>query len=226
MTLIFRRISLPLSYYILAPLKLSPNVLSILSILSGILAALFFVIQLYVIGSLMIFLWIIFDCADGEVARLTDRKSASGEMLETLNSNIQYIIWLPSIAYGLYAEEMLSVHWVIIAMLSTALYNVTRKFYGGYPKNNMGEPKNIFMCIIACQFKNMGELREKYSVPSYIYYIWRNILTQLGVFGPTIFVIAIYDSNLLPIFVSLYALLYLTFSIITFIAICVTSMII
>lgn len=66
-------------------LKLIPNVITLLMIASGILGGLLFALPYTaakILGIVFIHLWYVFDCSDGEVARITKRYSKFGTEID------------------------------------------------------------------------------------------------------------------------------------------------
>jgi phosphatidylglycerophosphate synthase len=214
-----RRVSVFVSYS-LSKTSVHPNVITLFSILSGVLGAVAFAAGRYVLGALGIFLWMLFDCADGEVARLTGKTSSIGERLESLNSDIQYMILLPSLSVGLYRAGVIAVHWVYLAFYAAGLHSIVREFYGSYPEKFLGKPRGWKKILVAVQFKNMGELRVQHSRLGLTFFAWRNIITQGGVLYPLLIFISsaslvsvTLTERWLGIVLMLYATLYLAFSV-------------
>ena len=210
-----RQLSLPLSYFVFVPLGIAPNVLTVFSMVLGVAGAYLLATGAFVAGSLGLIAWGLIDCCDGEVARLTGRQSAFGEALETLNSNIQYVLWLPALSYGLYADGRFGVEWVLAALLSSALFNAVRGGYGAYPQKYMGEPTSRLKRFVACQFKNMHELRREDRFAAVVFYGWRNVVAQHGLFELIVLITALAFPSALSGVVMFYVVVYTAFSVVT-----------
>ena len=212
---IVRRVSFPFSY-LFAKLKFHPSIVTIFSILSGIFGALSFAIGNYIFASLFIFLWQLFDCSDGEVARLTGKTSSLGARLEYLNSNIQYLILIPSLSIGLYLDNLIGQHWVAIAFVGSGLYSIFREMYTLYPEDKLGKPESKLKILIAVQFKNMVDLRVENPYLALSFYLWRNILTQSGILYPlTIIFSLLSNKRILSYIVYSYSILYIAFALLS-----------
>jgi phosphatidylglycerophosphate synthase len=88
-------------------LGLSPNVITILSMVIGLAGAVCFAHGLYfwgIVGALLFQLSVIIDCCDGEVARLTFPESPFGQELDIIADNIVHMAIFASIAWGSYAQ--------------------------------------------------------------------------------------------------------------------------
>jgi phosphatidylglycerophosphate synthase len=214
-----RKVSLPLSYFVLVPLGVSPNAITAVSSVVGVLAAVAFAMGRFGLGAWLTIIWGIMDCCDGEVARLTGRQSKFGEVLETLNSNLQYAIWLPAIAYGLYARAELALKWVFAAFLACAIFNVVRGLYGKYPEAYLGAPEGELKSFLACQFKDMFEARRKNRPAAFVFYAWRNVIAQHGLFELVFLICALLFPAALPHATMFYVVVYAVFGIVTFVAV-------
>lgn len=102
-----RKVSAPLTRLFLR-LGLSPNSITVLSLLIGLLAAATFALGNYaagIIGGLLLQLSAIVDCCDGEVARLTHSKSEFGEQLDLVADNIVHIAVFVGVAWAVYLKQ-------------------------------------------------------------------------------------------------------------------------
>lgn len=85
----------------------SPNVITIVSMVVGLVAAGFFIPgswELALVGALLFQLSVIIDCCDGEVARLTFTESRFGQELDIWADNIVHIAIFVGIACGAYLQ--------------------------------------------------------------------------------------------------------------------------
>lgn len=84
---------------------LSPNAITVVATLIGLLAAACFAVGSYgagVLGALLFQLSAVVDCCDGEVARLTFRESSLGERLDILTDNLVHIAIFAGITWGVF----------------------------------------------------------------------------------------------------------------------------
>jgi phosphatidylglycerophosphate synthase len=90
-------------------LRLSPNMITGLSTLIGLLAAAAFAFGTYisgVIGALLLQLSAIVDCCDGEVARITFAESRLGEQLDLFADNVVHVALFAAIAWGVFVKQV------------------------------------------------------------------------------------------------------------------------
>lgn len=85
--------------------SLSPNQITLISLIIGLLASIFFLDGSYVGGIagaslLVLSAWV--DCTDGEVARLKFQESEFGGLLDIISDNIVHVAVFFSIGMGLY----------------------------------------------------------------------------------------------------------------------------
>jgi len=86
-------------------LGLSPNTITMISMVLGLLAAGFFALGSYqfgIIGALLFQFSVIIDCCDGEVARLTFAESRFGQELDIWADNVVHMAIFAGIASGAY----------------------------------------------------------------------------------------------------------------------------
>ena len=88
-------------------LRWTPNMITVLSMVVGLLAAGFFISgswKFALIGALLFQLSVIIDCCDGEVARLTYSESKFGQELDIWADNVVHIAIFAGIACGAYLQ--------------------------------------------------------------------------------------------------------------------------
>lgn len=64
------------------PIKIHPNIITLLSLLFAIIAAFFFFNNQLIYGAIFFFISYVLDCADGTLARLTNTQSKFGQKLD------------------------------------------------------------------------------------------------------------------------------------------------
>jgi phosphatidylglycerophosphate synthase len=186
-----RRVSYLVSYFFLLPLGFSANGVTLLSILSGIAAAGFALCGLFVMAAILMIVWALLDLCDGEVARFTGKFSNVGSVLEPINSDLQYVLWLPTIAAGLHLMGELSFAWVMASCFGCGTFTVMRKLYSTYPVLTLGEPDSRLKLIVASQFKTARKYRQESNVGKWTFIVWRNVMTQFGLFESLFLVLSI-----------------------------------
>ena len=217
--IIIRRISTVITYFILKDTILKPNFISLINFFVTFLIALSFINHKFLLGSALIFLWVLFDNIDGELARLKNMKSTLGAALENHNSNLMYAICIPSISFGLYKINKINIDILTLSFVSCITFSIFRHFIAEFPLKRF-KKKNFIFYLVASQFKNMDEVRRKFKFGSIVYYIWRNIFSQVGLseliilYGSILFYLG--DHNFLVNVVKFYSVGYLIFDIIIF----------
>ena len=213
---LLRRVSVILTYYILNPVKISANTIS----LSGFFVSFFCLVSLinsnYFFGSFLSCFWVLLDNIDGELARLQKNSSNFGAVLEKLNSDIFYIFLFPALSIGLYKDNLVSLDIVIITFFALGSYNIFRVFLSNYPNQLIkGKINHSISNLIECQFKNSLKQRKKSKLGTFIFYSWRNIYAQCGL-NELCFLLAsilfVYNFNILPSFLIFFSFSYLFIS--------------
>lgn len=103
---------------------LSPNAITVLSMIIGLLAAASFAVGSYaagVAGALLFQLSAIVDCCDGEVARLTHRQSRFGEQLDIAADNVVHMAIFVGVAWGIYRAQVSGTSWLPLLLGAAAV---------------------------------------------------------------------------------------------------------
>jgi phosphatidylglycerophosphate synthase len=103
---------------------LSPNAITVLSMVIGLLAAASFGVGSYaagLIGALLFQLAAIVDCCDGEVARLTHKQSRFGEQLDITADNVVHMAIFAGVAWGAYRTQGSGTSWLPLLLGATAV---------------------------------------------------------------------------------------------------------
>jgi len=109
--------------------NVTANQVSALSIITGITANTTFIFGNYylvLLGCFLYQLWNIFDLVDGEIARVTDVKTAGGKYLETINDPITECGFITCLGFGLswMLDDITFIFWGLMFALSFALISV------------------------------------------------------------------------------------------------------
>ncbi|WP_071131774.1 CDP-alcohol phosphatidyltransferase family protein [Enterococcus timonensis] len=121
--LISNRISPDFSYYFIKK-GTKPNRITLYMIISGILGGLFFMFPFLwakIVGAILIQLWFILDCSDGEVARYTKTFSKFGSELDFLAHMIDHPFFCISFALSLIQLNLYPA-WLVLATVFGCLF--------------------------------------------------------------------------------------------------------
>lgn len=161
-----RRISLPISRAIVrSGVPISPNLMSLISFSTGIVAALLFSFRLPLGGGLLAQLSSILDGCDGEIARLTGQQSRRGAILDSILDRLAdggLVIGMTVFAYGnstalafLPGEEGLwAVIWGFLALIGAygiSYSSAIARAMGreDYPRAVAGRDFRLFLIMLA-----------------------------------------------------------------------------
>jgi CDP-L-myo-inositol myo-inositolphosphotransferase len=120
----FRKISISITKALIKT-NITPNHITLISFSITALAALFFALGDYiylVIGGGLIQLSIIFDCVDGEIARLKSLQSKTGEFLDAISDQLKQTILFCGIGIGIYTRTHYAWVWILILFTVTSYH--------------------------------------------------------------------------------------------------------
>lgn len=175
---ILRRLTVLISYYILYPLRINPNFITSISIILCLLIALCMINQFFLIAAIFSCVWVGLDNIDGELARIQNKTTNLGAVLERLNSDVFYLVLFPCLSIGLYKINQIKIDLVIITFFNCFAFSVLRNYITNFP--NIKIRYNYFISFAKCQFKNSVNERKKNLLGNIFFYLWRNIYTQCG----------------------------------------------
>jgi CDP-diacylglycerol--glycerol-3-phosphate 3-phosphatidyltransferase len=111
---------------LLVKMKIHPNLVTLLSLLLGIVAFLFYWQGIFWAGAIFLFLCGIFDTFDGEIARQTNRVTKIGGFLDSTADRInEFLIYLGLFLYY-YSHETHALFWIFTAMFGSMMVSYTR----------------------------------------------------------------------------------------------------
>jgi hypothetical protein len=114
--------------YLILPLlfrlKITPNQVTTLSLMVGLMAAFFVWHQHFVVGALFAIMAVFLDCCDGQIARLTDQISEFGRILDGVFDAVWITaLWLAIYFSGYFQTSSPFLFWLMVgAAVSTYLH--------------------------------------------------------------------------------------------------------
>ncbi|MEY2663979.1 MAG: hypothetical protein RIR35_787, partial [Actinomycetota bacterium] len=103
-TLILRKISRRITS-VLVEKNVTPNTVTLFSLIIGFISAYAASQGRYLIGGLLLLLSLIFDCVDGEIARYKSEFSALGAWLDALSDRFKEFIYIFALIYSIDSDK-------------------------------------------------------------------------------------------------------------------------
>ena len=196
MVIIYRLASIPL-LLISKILNLHPNFITLISFFTLFAASIYAFYGSFIIASLLMFLTIVLDCVDGELARLNEKNTVLGVKLESIHADLTLILFPGTILIGLIKMESFS-NWILLLLLfSTAIYVNWRSIYSSSPIKDDPSKLSFINKIIYSQQKPNNEIRDSSIIGKAIFITRINTATQLGVSFALITIFSFIDSALI-----------------------------
>lgn len=98
---VYRNISCVFSYLFLKT-SISANQVSLLMLLIGFVATIFFVVGWFISGIIALHVWYMFDIVDGEIARIKNQMSVTGAYLDHLIHYLNHPFIFVGMGFGIY----------------------------------------------------------------------------------------------------------------------------
>ena len=124
-------LAIAINYFVVDIKWLTPNIITLFSFITAIIAALFIIsggAVNFVIAAVLIHFSHVLDCMDGQMARFRNTPSLSGSFFDKMTDQIQRSIWFGSVGYAAYIQTQ-SVLPVFLAFIGVTFY-----FLRGYVK--------------------------------------------------------------------------------------------
>jgi len=212
---IVRPISFYLTYVFLK-LNISANQATYFSIFIGFIGCGFIVSGNYsfrIIGALLMNLWIILDCVDGNIARFKKTFSKYGEFIDALNGYLMNALLFISVGIGAFncpeqsfklicqsfIFNIFSINENILIILGawSSITNILSRLI-------FQKFMNTFRTVKPTEIKPRSNVNSSNSVYHKMYFIIHNIVSFSGFLTPILFLATIF--RLLNIFVIFYAI--------------------
>lgn len=179
--LLIKYITIPLTFLVVNFTKITPNIISGMSLVFGIMSAFFYFSGSLLLGAIMYIISYILDAIDGKVARLTNTGKVYGAWLDIFIDRINMMLISTAISYNFYLENqdfrLMLLNSFFLGLLfigSESRYNID--FYKQKVNFKEDSPRSKFK--IWC--KNKGLIYEPISlVEIFIFYII--VSPQLGI---------------------------------------------
>lgn len=103
--LLIKYITIPLTFLVVNYTKITPNIISIISLIFGMMSAYFYFSGSVVLGAIMYLISYVFDAIDGKVARLTKTGKVYGAWLDIFIDRINLMLISTAISYNFLIEN-------------------------------------------------------------------------------------------------------------------------
>ena len=131
--------------------RLGANAATVLDLMFGVAAAMLVLLDYWLWGVVLIQVFGIFSCVDGEIARIQDRSSRIGDFLDTLTDRVTELLLLGAIAFSLGEqvdrESALTAGFALLGgvfVLTTSAEKFRSAWQMGYPKRRFEKLFGLF----------------------------------------------------------------------------------
>ncbi|MEO2035280.1 MAG: CDP-alcohol phosphatidyltransferase family protein [Planctomycetaceae bacterium] len=131
--------------------RLGANAATVLDLIFGVAAAMLVLLDHWLWGVVLIQVFGIFSCVDGEIARIQDRSSRIGDFLDTLTDRVTELLLLGAIAFSLGTRvdrvSALTAGFALLGgvfVLTTSAEKFRSAWQMGYPKRRFEQLFGLF----------------------------------------------------------------------------------
>lgn len=194
---ILKYITLPLVYIMVNYTKITPNIISLLSISFGVYSAYNYMTENLFLGGLMYFISYIFDAVDGKVARITKTGKPYGAWLDICIDRLNLVLITTAIAYNYYTNTNdVTIVFLNCLFLGLAFIGWESRYNIDYfkLKNNIKEVNIESDSKYAKWCKDKGVIKAPVSLPEiFLFYliIAPNLNIELYTLSVIIFFLAL-----------------------------------
>src|SRR3989344_7685634 len=82
--------------------SLTPNAITTISLILGLITGVFFLTGHFIIGAIIFQVAYFFDALDGKLARLLGKSSLAGEMYDNITDRVKIVVWSATLLLGVY----------------------------------------------------------------------------------------------------------------------------
>ena len=207
--IIYRLLAIPF-IIVFKILNFHPNLISFISILAILVAAIFSFNGELFEGSLFILLSIILDCADGMIARLNNKESELGLKLESIHADLALVIFPSSVIVGMIDKFSVSLNILFLLLISTSLYLKWRPIYSNSNVDDDPEKLSFLKKIIYSQQKPNVSIRSSSIIGKLLFFIRYNTATNMGIAYALIIIFPFFEEQLIvyPMYLMIYSQLF------------------
>lgn len=160
--------------------NIKPNTISLFSIFFLFLSFWNLLIENYAYSFFFLFVNLLLDNIDGELARVNNQVSKYGELLEKINSDLFYLFFYNLIVYKYFDDQLIELKYFIFFIFVSLLYFFIRSRI-----SHIKIPKTLKLnklnTILFGLFKYSNDLRNNYGISKLIYIFFWNIISSGGI---------------------------------------------
>ncbi len=174
------KISPYFTYFFFKYTNVTPNIISIGSIIFLLFSIISIFMENYNYVFFFLFLNLLLDNIDGELARTKNLTSKLGEFLEKLNTDLFNIFFYNSIAFTLYLRGFLNLEYLFFFIFNSIFYTFAR---GRISQISLSKDYEInhFRATFLGLFKYSNAIRNKFINARVLYNFFWNIISSGGV---------------------------------------------
>ena len=174
------KISPYFTYFFFKYTKITPNIISITSIIFLSFSIISIFMEDYIYVFFFLFMNLLLDNIDGELARTKKLTSNFGEFLEKLNTDLFNIFFYNSIAFTLHLNGFLNIEYLFFFIFNSIFYTIIRSKISQISLSKDYEI-NSFRATFIGLYKYSRPIRNQFRHARLIYNFFWNVISSGGV---------------------------------------------
>ncbi len=174
------KISPYFTYFFFKYTKITPNIISIASIIFLFFSIISIFMENYIYVFVFLFINLMLDNIDGELARTKKMTSKFGEFLEKINTDLFNIFFYNSIAFTLYLKGFLNIEYLFFFIFNSIFYTIIRSKISQISLSKDYEINNFRATFIGL-YKYSRPIRNQFRHSRLIYNFFWNVISSGGV---------------------------------------------
>ena len=174
------KISPYFTYFFFKYTKITPNIISITSIIFLSFSIISIFMEDYIYVFFFLFMNLLLDNIDGELARTKKLTSNFGEFLEKLNTDLFNIFFYNSIALTLHLKGFLNIEYLFFFIFNSIFYTIFRSKISQVSLSKDYEINNFRATFIGL-YKYSRPIRNQFRHARLIYNFFWNVISSGGV---------------------------------------------
>jgi phosphatidylglycerophosphate synthase len=193
-----RSLSIPFTF-LLVKARIHPNIITGVSFFTLGSSVYWAFNGVFQIAFSLMFITLLLDCIDGQVARFLGKQSSLGQKMEAIHADFLLLFFPTAVAVGLYRKEILSLSFIFFIFVSAAMYVNWRGILSISSVEDDPNGRSFFRNFLYAQQKPNDNIRNSQILGKLFFILRSNLTTQVGILFFLTLVLGFIDHSFIPL---------------------------